>query len=191
MTSRFEPGSTVYARDGRAYVVEVVDGGTVYCTSSNGVEMDFPASALLTESEWASQKDGRREISYARIKQARAYAPSPEKIDRAGAEQLLGKIEKLSPSLLDFTAFTTAQQILTENKDDDLIASLSIVKARAIFDEAKPETRARLAANLLGTQSDKLLSAAKLGDNLLRAMLDKGLAAHETAFEDFQDRPRR
>ena len=191
MAPRFSPGSTAYARDGRAYVVEIVDGGTVYCTSSNGVEMEFPEATLLNESEWATQGDGRRDVSYARLKQARAYGTSTEKIDRTGAEQLLAKIDRLSPSLLDFTAFTTAAHILTENKDHDLIAGLSIVKSRAIFEEAKPEIRARLVANLLGTKADTLISAVKLGDNLLRAMLDKGLAAHETAFEDFQDRPRR
>jgi hypothetical protein len=191
MPPRFPPGSNAYDRNGRAYVVEIVDGGTVYCKSSNGVEMEFPASALLSESEWAGQKDGRREVSYSRLKQARAYGISPDLIDREAANGLLAKIERISPSLLDFTAFMTAQQILIESKDHEMVAGLSIVKCRAIFDEAKPEIRARLVANLLGVQADKLQSAGKLGDNLLRAMLDKGLAAHETAFEDFQDQPRR
>jgi hypothetical protein len=191
MTPKFSPGSQAYDRDGRAYVVEVADGGTVYCTSSNGVEMEFPESTLLSAAEWAARADGRRDVSYARLKQARAFTTPSEKIDRAGAEQLLAKIDRLSPSLLDFAAFTTAKQILIDNKDDDLIAGLSIIKSRAIFDEAKPEVRASLIAGLLSNRADTMISAVKLGDNLLRAMLDKGLVAHETAFEDFQDRPRR
>ncbi len=191
MTSRFPPGSIVYARDGRSYTVEVVDGGTVYCTASNGVETEFPGHSLLSESEWAAQSDGRRDVSYSRLKQARVYAASGEKLDRGAAEDLLAKTERLSPSLLDFTAFTVAEQILTENGDYDLVSGLSIIKARQIFDEAKPEIRARLLASILGTRADTLSSAVKLGDNLLRAMLDKGLEAHTVSFEDFLDRPRR
>jgi hypothetical protein len=191
MASRFSPGSIAYARDGRSYTVEIVDGGTVYCTASNGIETEFPEASLLSESEWAARSDGRRDVSYSRLKQARAYSASGEKLERAVAEVLLAKTEKLSPSLLDFTAFTVAQQILTENGDDDLVPGLSIVKSRQIFDEAKPEIRARLLAGVLGARADTLASAVKLGDNLLRAMLEKGLAAHASAFEDFLDRPRR
>jgi len=191
MAPKFSPGSKAYDRDGREYVVEVSDGGTVYCTSSNGVETEFPESALLSSAEWDVRADGRRDVSYSRLKQARAFTTPSEKIDRAGAEQLLTKIDRLSPSLLDFAAFTTAKQILMDNKDDDLIAGLSIIKSRAIFDEAKPEVRASLIAGLLSNRADNMISAVKLGDNLLRAMLDKGLLAHEAAFEDFQDRPRR
>ena len=191
MASRFSPGSIAYARDGRSYTVEIVDGGTVYCTASNGVETEFPESSLLSESEWAARSDGRRDVSYSRLKQARAYSSSADMIESKAAEDLLAKAERLSPSLLDFTAFTVAQQILTENGDHDLMSGLSIVKSRQIFDEARPEIRARLLAGVLGTRADTLASAVKLGDNLLRAMLEKGLDAHASAFEDFLDRPRR
>jgi len=190
MTSKFSPGSTAYAKDGRSYTVEVIDGGTVYCTASNGVETEFPESALLTESEWGTRSDGRRDVSYTRLKQARAYAV-PEKIEKAAAEQLLSKAQRISPSLLDYVAFTTAKQVLTENRDEEQIADLSIVKCRQIFDESKPEVRACLLAHVLGTRAEMLISALKLGDNLMRAMLEKGMAAHETSFEDFLDRPRR
>ena len=56
---------------------------------------------------------------------------------------------------------------------------------------AKPEVRARLLANMLSTPPATLASGAGLGDNLLRAMIDKGMAPHDAAFEDFLDRPRR
>ena len=191
MATKFQPGSTVYAKDGRSYTVEVVDGGTVYCTASNGVETEFPAESLVSESEWSTQSDGRREISYTRIKQSRFYGASPDRVERAAAEQVLSKAERLSPSILDFTAYTTACQILTENKSGDQIERLSIVKSRQIFDEAAPEIRVRLLAHILSVKQDNLASAVKLGDNLMRAILDKGLVAHSTAFDDFLDRPRR
>lgn len=191
MSPRFRPGSVAYAKDGRAYTVEVVDGGTVYCTASNGVETEFPHANLLTEAEWAARANGRRDISYARLKQAKAYASSPDRIDPAAAQMMLAKTERLQPSLLDFTAFTAARQILLDNKDDDLVAGLSIIKSRQIFDDAKPEIRARLVAGLLGVKADVLANAAKIGDNVMRALIEKGLAAHAAAFDDFLDRPRR
>jgi hypothetical protein len=191
MASRFQPGSIAFDKDGRSYTVEIVDGGTVYCVASNGVETEFPESSLVTESEWGTRSDGRRDISYTRLKQARAYTIAPGKVDKEAAAQLLAKAERLSPSLLDFVAFTAAKQVLTENKDEDQVDGLSIVKCRQIFDEAKPEVRACLLAGVLGTQAEMLISAIKLGDNLMRAMIDKGMAAHAVSFEDFLDRPRR
>ncbi len=192
MASRFSPGAIAYARDGRSYTVEAVDGGTVYCTSANGAETEFPESILLSESEWAGQADGRRDVSYSRLKQAPAYsAAAAAKIDGPAAEQLLAKVERISPSLLDFAAFTVARRILVDNKDGDLISGLSIVKSRRIFDEAKPEIRARLLGELLGVPADRLLSAVKLGDNLMRAMVDQGMAPLTAEFEEFLDRPRR
>jgi len=191
MAQRFSPGSIAYAKDGRAYTVEVVDGGTVYCTASNGVETEFPEPNLMTEDEWAGRSDGRRDVSYSRLKQSRTYSVGGENIPRAAANELLSKVERISPSLLDFTAFTVARHILSENNDDDLVAALSIIKSRQIFDEAQPEVRARLLAGVLSARADTLAEAAKLGDNLLRALIEKGLTSHGEAFEDFLDRPRK
>src|SRR5690348_12476370 len=71
MSPRFRRGGTVYAKDGRSYVVEAVEDGMVYCTQSNGAETEFPESALLNETEWAARSDGRRDVSYSRLKQSR------------------------------------------------------------------------------------------------------------------------
>ena len=192
MPSRFRAGDTAYTKDGRSYVVDAIDGGTVYCTADNGAEADFVDSSLLTSAEWGSRSDGRRDASYARLKQARAYTTAAgDPVDRAAAEQLLAKADRLNSSLLDFVAFVVARNILTENGDRDLIAELSIIKARRLFDEAKPENRARLLAGVLSTSLATLVSAAGLGDNLMRAMVEKGLAPHAADFEDFLDRPRR
>jgi len=68
---------------------------------------------------------------------------------------------------------------------------LSIVRCREIFDEATAETRATLLSAALGTIPDRLVSAAGLGDNLLRAMVDKGLAENLHSFDAFRTRPRR
>jgi hypothetical protein len=59
-----------------------------------------------------------------------------------------------------------------------------------VFEAATPEVRASLLAGLLATPPDMLLNAARLGDNLMRALIDKGIAAQAEAFEEFCDRPR-
>jgi hypothetical protein len=195
MAHRFSPGDTVYGKDGRAYTVEAIDGNTVYCTSSNGTETEFPLDMLFTQSTW-TQSDARprhdkREISYPRLAQSRHYIPGPTKIAPAAAEHMLGRTNALFPSLIDFAAFTVAARFLAEHKDDDLIDQLSIVKSRAVFDGAPSTVRARLLAEMLEAQPEALVSAAGLGDNLLRAMIDKGMAEHERAYDEFQDRPRK
>ena len=70
-------------------------------------------------------------------------------------------------------------------------AELSIVKCRAIFDAAPPESRAVLLAGMVGSPPDVLIGAADLGDNLLRAMLAKAGAAGSVSFEEFGTRRRR
>jgi len=191
MTAKFAPGDTAYAKDGRSYIVEDVDAGIVYCVGSNGAEADFPEAALMTAAEWAGRSSGRRDVSYARLKQASVYKMSGVKLDRAAATQLLAKIQRLSPGLLDFAAFTVASRVMRENGDDDLVGELSIVKCRELFEAAAPEVRASLLATLLGTPAAVLVDAARLGDNLMRAMVEKGLAPHTEAFEAFGSRRRR
>jgi hypothetical protein len=188
MPDRFPPGSAVYAKDGRRYVVDEVAGGLVYCTAPGGAETEFPEGQLVTEAEWNARSGGRRDTMYARLKQGKAYAPYRGTLDRAGAQRLLAKAEQLYPGLLDFTAFTIASRILTENGDKALIPELSIVKCREIFDGAPVETRAALLAAQLGAAPDKMVSAAAMGDNMARAMIDKGLDA--AAFETFGSRRR-
>jgi hypothetical protein len=186
---RFTRGSTVYDKTGRAYVVEDVDGGVVYCRADNDTETEFPEDALLTEAEWASRADGRRDEAIARLRQSRAYTTPVAKLDRAASEQFLAKAERLTPGLLDFAAYTIAMRLLTENRAQG--ADVPIVKARALFDGATPDVRAGLLADLLGARPDAIVSAARLGDNLMRAMIDQGLQPHREAFERFRDRRRR
>ena len=92
--------------------------------------------------------------------------------------------------MLDFTAFTIATRILSETGDDDLISKLSIAKCREVFDAAKPEIRASLLASVLATPPDVLIGAGRLGDNLMRAMIEKGMADHADQFDSFCDRRR-
>jgi hypothetical protein len=192
MTARFRRGAVAYAKDGRTYVVEDVDAGMVYCTASNGAETEFPETALLNETEWAARSDARRDTAFARLKQSRAYlVPAAAKLDRAASAQLLAKVERLSPGLLDFVAHSIAARALTENGDAELAPVLSIPACRAVFDAATPETRASLVAGLLGASPAVLVDAGRLGDNLMRAMLEKGLTPHADAFEAFRDRRRR
>jgi hypothetical protein len=191
MTQRFKRGALAYSKDGKTYTVDEVDGGIVYCWTDSGAETEFPEADLLNETEWAARSSGRRDVSYARLKQAGAYTSAAAKIDRAKAEALLAKIGRLSSSLLDFAAYRVATRALDDNGDQDLITGLSIVKSREIFDAAPAETRATLLAGLLGAQPHILIDAARLGDNLMRALIEKGLAAHAEEFEAFRDRPRK
>jgi hypothetical protein len=193
MPNRFLPGSTVYAKDGRSYIVEDVADGLVYCTTPGGAETEFPESLLMSEADWAAKtKTGQhREISYDRLKQSRHFLPAGEKLDAAGAERLLAKAQRLSPGLLDFAALTLATRILVEHREEALVAQLSIRKCRAVFDAAPPAVRARLLADLLGARAEALVGAAALGDNLLTAMFAKGLEPLQAEYEAFQDRPLR
>jgi hypothetical protein len=165
----------------------------VFCTASNGAETEFPESALMSEAEWAVQAKGgaRREIPYERLKQARHFLPAGEKLEDAACLQLLAKADRLSPGLLDFAAFTVAAQVLAEHKENHLVGQLSVKKCREMFDAAPAAVRARLLARLLDARPDALVSAARLGDNLLKAMVAKGLEARAAEFNTFQDRPRR
>jgi hypothetical protein len=190
MPPRFSPGAAAYAKDGRRYIVDEVEDGTVYCSSESGAETEFAAAQLMNEAEWAARSSGRRDTIYVAVKQARAYAPYKGPIDRAGAQKLLDKAERLYPGILDFTAFTVASRAVAETDSQDLAAELSIVKCREIFDAAKPQTRATLLAGLIGAPPDRAVSAAGLGDNLMRAMIEKGLSAGPVSFDAFRARKR-
>jgi hypothetical protein len=193
MHIRFPRGSTVYAKDGRSYIVEEVADGIVYCTTSSGAETEFPESKLMNEAEWeAKTKVGlHREVSYVRLKQSPHFLPAGEKSDEAAADRLLAKADRLSPGILDFAAFSAAARILTERKEEDLVKQLSVRKCRELFDAAPPSVRARLLAHLLGARADALVSAGGLGENLLKAMVAKGLEPLQADYEAFQDRPHR
>ena len=191
MSVRFVPGATVYTKDGKSYTVDEVEDGTVYCTSPGGAQTEFAADSLLNESEWAAKSDGRRDLFYTRLKQAKPYTQHTGKQDAATASQLLAKIDRLSLGLLDYAAFITAEKVMIDNGDGQLVSGLSIAKCRAVFDEARPEVRLSLVAAMLGINTDALLDAGRLGDNLMLALIEKGLASHGEAFEDFLDRPRR
>ncbi len=190
MASKFHRGAVAYTSNGRSYVVDEVDDGIVYCSTESGAETEFAEVNLLTEAEWNARTDNKSGLVYARLKQARAYAAPPPKLDRAAAEQLLVKIERLMPGMLDYAAYTVASRILAEGGDGDLAPGLSIVKCREVFDAARPEQRAALLASILDTPAEALVGAGRLGDNLMRAMLEKGMAGQTEAFEEFGDRRR-
>jgi hypothetical protein len=188
VATRFSPGAAAYAKDGRHYVVDEVADGMVYCTAPGGAETEFPETQLMNEAEWATRTGGRREMLYTRLKQAKAYGPYKGVLDRAGAARLLAKAEQLFPGILDFVAFYVASRALSENGDGSFISELSIIKCREIFDGAPADTRAAMLAGMVGAAPDKIVSAAALGDNLTRAMIEKGLDA--AAFDAFGSRRR-
>jgi hypothetical protein len=191
MASKFRRGAIVYTSNGRSYVVDEVTDGVVYCSADSGAETEFSESSLLTEAEWNARSGSKIGLVYSRLRQSPRYGKAPAKVDRAGAETVLAKIERLMPGILDFTAFTIATDILAEDGDQKLEAELSIAKCREIFEAAKPEVRAGLMASMLGMQPDVLVGAGRLGDNLMRALIAKGLGDRAAAFDNFGDRRRR
>jgi hypothetical protein len=191
MSARFVRGAIAYTKDGRSYVVDEVEDGVVYCRTQGGAETEFAEAALLNEAEWSAKSGGRRDLFYTRLKQSKPYAITAGKQDRATSQTLLARIDKLSAGILDFTAYTVAERAMIENGDQALVSGLSIVKCREVYDSVLPEIRLGLLANLLGMNPDALVDAGRLGDNLMRALIEKGLAAHAEAFEEFGDRPRR
>ena len=191
MSARFIPGATVYTKDGKSYTVDDVEDGMVYCTSPGGAQTEFAADALHNESEWAAKSDGRRDLFYTRLKLAKPYTDFTGKQDGATTSLLLDKIDRLALGILDYAAYITAERVMIDNGDGQLVSGLSIPKCRAVFDEARPEVRLSLLAAMLGINTDALLDAGRLGDNLMLALIEKGLASHGEAFEDFLDRPRR
>ncbi|MDX2142174.1 MAG: hypothetical protein SFV19_02360 [Rhodospirillaceae bacterium] len=190
MASKFPRGATAYSKDGTAYIVEDVEAGLVYCSAENGVETEFPEATLMTESEWTAKTSVRRDVSYAKLRISRAYSAPVAKLDKGESTKLLAKVERLSPGLLDFTAMTVAARILADSHDHDQIASLSVKKCRALFDASSPDVRAGLLAGVLGVRPDIFVGMANVGDFLMQAMIDKGLAAHGEAYDRFCDRPR-
>ena len=189
MPSQFQPGAAAYDKAGRRYTVEAVEDGMVYCRAESGAETEFAAAQLLDEAGWAVRAGDRADRLYGTIRQSRLYAPAAGRLNRGGAERLLAKADRLLPGMLDYAAFVAAERAAAEAGERG--AELSIVKCRAIFDAAPPESRAVLLAGMVGSPPDVLIGAADLGDNLLRAMLAKAGTAGSVSFEAFGTRRRR
>jgi hypothetical protein len=193
MATRFRRGATAYDKHGRAYVVEDVEGGMVYCSAENGVETEFPEAALVTEAEWQTRHthtpDAKRapigERLYERVKSSRVYMAPTGKLDPAASQQVLAKVERLLPGILNFAALITAERALDADGDAGQ-SDLSLVKCREVFDAAKPETQASLVAGLFGSPPEVFVGLGRLGDNLMRAMVDKFLDTYGPEFDRFR-----
>jgi hypothetical protein len=191
MPSKFRRGAYAFTAKGQRYVVEAIEDGIVYCSADSGAETEFREAALMTEAEWMARSGGKSDLVYQRLRQSKLYAAMPPKVDRAAAETVIAKAERLMPGILDFAAFTTAARILADTNDEASDSELSIAKCRELFNAAKPETRLGLLASVLGAKADILAGAGQLGDNLMRAMLAKGIESQSASFEDFVSRRRR
>ena len=186
MAQRFARGSTVYTKDGRKYRVDDVEDGIVYCSSSSGAETEFSEAQLISEAEW--EAGSGRDRVYAKLKLSEAYTGKGPQLDKGAGEGVLAAIRRLRPELIDFAAWRIAGEILRQGGDGSLVAGLSVAKCRAVFDGASLDTRIGLLARLLGTPPKTLIDAGKIGDNLMRAILEKGMASHEEAVAEFRAR---
>jgi len=186
--TRFTAGAIAYGKDGKRYVVDEAVHGLVYCHSDNGAEVEFSDEQLTTAAEWSGRGGIALAQIYERMKHTTVYAGPNAEIDKADSELLLKKAASLFPGMLDFAAFETARRALAEIGCERFLDDLSIVKCRAVFDAAAPENRATLLSNLVGASPERLVSAARIGENLTRAMIEKGLDA--ASFEAFGSRRR-
>src|SRR5260221_6273326 len=101
MASKFRPGATAYAPNGRAYVVDDVADGIVYCSLPSGAESEFPDAASLTEAEMQLRSDKRRGLVHDRLKQSPAHTEIRAKLEPVACEPMLAQRERLSPRLPD------------------------------------------------------------------------------------------
>ncbi len=197
MAAKFRRGAIAYDKQGRSYVVENVEEGIVYCSTESGAETEFPEAALATEAEWktrhtrSDQKHGPvGERLYERVKASRLYLAPTGRLDAAASQEVLAKVERLLPGMLDFAAVITAERALDADGDAGQ-SELSTAKCREIFDAARPETRAMLMAGFFNTRPEVFVGAAKLGDNLWRAMLAKFTDTYGPEFDQFKRVKRR
>ena len=188
MAERFQPGGVAYTKDGRKYRVEDVEDGIVYCASEAGAETEFAGDQLLTQAEWEARGKGDRERIYTRLKLADAYARPGPRLEKGAGEKVLAAIGRLMPALLDFAAYRVAVDFLTAAGEDAAAAGLSIVKCRQVFDTAPLDVRIGLLARTLGVPPKTLIDAAQIGDNLMRAILSKGMEAYPESLAEFRAR---
>jgi hypothetical protein len=198
MAAKLRRGATVYDKQGRAYTVEDFEDGMVYVTAENGVETEFPEAALVSEAAWQTRHTRSDPTQaalsgdrlYDRVRASRLYLVATARLDPAASQEVVAKVERLLPGILDFAAIITAERALDADGDASQ-ADLSTEKCRVIFDAARPETRATLIAGFFNTKPDIFVGAAKLGDNLWRAMLEKFTEAYGAEFDQFKRAKRR
>jgi len=188
MAERFQRGGVAYAKDGRKYRVDDVEDGIVYCSASSGAETEFAPDQLLNQTEWDTRGKAERDKVYGRLKLSDAYAKPGPRLDKGAGEKALAVIGRLMPALLDFAAYRIAVDFLTQAGEEALVAGLSIVKCRAVFDAASLAVRIGLLARILGVPPKTLTDAAQIGDNLMRAILSKGMESYEESLADFRAR---
>ena len=89
----------------------------------------------------------------------------------------------------DQLPLTDGQRALTRDYRAAVIelVDLTLSGTARITDHAMSRV---LLASLLGTPPEVLVNAARLGDNLMRALIEKGMTAQATEFDEFCDRPR-
>jgi hypothetical protein len=186
MVERFAVGGVAYAKDGRKYRVDDIEGGIVYCSSSSGAETEFTEAQLLSEAEWTalSTRDGDR--VYGRLKLSDAYTGAGVRLDKGAGERVLAALGRLMPEVPNFAAYRAAVDFLQQSGEGDVVASLSIAKCRAVFDAAPLEIRIALVARTLGVPPKTLIDAGQIGDNLMRAILAKAAEGQQESLAQFR-----
>src|SRR6185437_164161 len=149
-----------------------------------GAARDRGGMALAPRQERGAPGRARR----AALRADQSVALLPDADRQARSERRAGSArEGRAPDagILDFAAVITAERALDADGDAGQ-SDLSTAKCREIFDAARPETRAFLMAGLFATRPDVFVGAAKLGDNLWRAMLEKFTETYGPEFDQFR-----
>lgn len=159
--SRFQIDQKVFTRSGVQGWVDLIEDGMVFITASNGVEMDFQESDLLTEDEYTAFKDEQMKVVSSNM---RVRDLGPSNVTQATIEAFFGIPDKKADKrvmvrftemaaafataelVLDFAAANMAECIAREQGMEDGTYRVDYDKAREAFNGLDDTTKVKLIA---------------------------------------------
>ena len=151
--SRFQIDQIVFTRTGIKGYVDLIEDGTVFITASNGVEMDFQESDLMTEAEHISFKNDQmksvtRDLGPSNVSQTTLdsfFGVPDKKADERLMERFsdMAKAFQTAELVLDFTAAQMAEGIAAEQGMEAGTYMVDYDKAREVFNDLSATPRWR------------------------------------------------
>jgi hypothetical protein len=154
--SRFQIDQIVFTRTGIKGYVDLIEDGTVFITASNGVEMDFQESDLMTEAEHISFKNDQmksvtRDLGPSNVSQTTLdsfFGVPDKKADERLMERFsdMAKAFQTAELVLDFTAAQMAEGIAAEQGMEAGTYMVDYDKAREVFNDLSATSKVALIA---------------------------------------------